>query len=834
QIVLADKEVQFHLGHDDTALENLMRRLQSSRGTSSVGQEAKGGQERDYSFSSGLTLTEEDAQGSTTTFKGLYRSGSEEGGVSHLSDTAAAAAAASMYHPRDSRNGGDGGGGGGGGGIASLSKPALPPRPQRLGKFLRQACVVMETLCEENLLNQGAGGGRRGGGGKPNDPGENSDDDDDDDERFSSMFPKKETAGFGWQEVGSQAEATGKKSGALVGGSSDAATEPTVVNGGGEGKSDNANDGSVKPRDFGLSSLLDGVDVVGVAFSRVKRSMLVTAHARTDWQRAHKSGSGSGSAAGLGEARRDELGPLLEGCGVVCVWNAENVTGAPSSVLYGEGLFSCLCLALHQPHVVVVGTAEGCLLLWDLREPIWSGRKEEARELGLLCGLRPPTYTTAGGGGGGGGDTGTPDPGHGHTSAVVSVVPIPVPEGGVDAGGGMGGMMSLGETNSFQVASLDDRGTVSIWLATEVKLADEGGSRTDLGLSPGGRIRLTLSKSLRPGNNIGGHLGGAGASLMPTPPAIPSIVSSAASTSAAGGGGLTSPPPAGVNASVARALAFSLDDPNRFLVADSADRIAHASRLGDPPPPRAYRVPLRCAWKGLEAASGRGAGEGGRGAMGGVTCLSFSPFFRRYFLAGCGDGSVRLYKDDCAVPLAVWEHISEFTPTAVAAAPTAAADNNNNGGGCCWPAGISSVAWSEHRAAVFFVLDTLGTLHAFNVLKDESHPVASEPSPAAVLGVLHPAEKGDKRGGRRGSTLPQGPPKLPGLALSSETLATGSRPRVAVSIGSRVFTRRLSGRVFRPRKNGDKVMSRGQGGMGGGGATERERMEEWLKTVLWG
>lgn len=43
---------------------------------------------------------------------------------------------------------------------------------------------------------------------------------------------------------------------------------------------------------------------------------------------------------------------------------------APVSVLFGEGVFTCLCLALCQPHVVLVGTAEGCLLLWDLRDPV--------------------------------------------------------------------------------------------------------------------------------------------------------------------------------------------------------------------------------------------------------------------------------------------------------------------------------------------------------------------------------------------------------------------------------------------------------------------------------
>ena len=277
--------MQFHLGHDDTALENLMRRLRFSRGAS-AGQEAKG-HERDSS--SELTLTEEDAEGSTTVFKGLYRSGSEDGGTSRLPDPKSV-------------------GGGGGSGTASFSKPALPPRPQRLGKFLRQACVVMETLCEENLLSEGARRGR--GGGKPNHPAEDSDDDDD--ER-ASLFPT-ETAGKGWEEVGSCAEKTGNR-GASGGKSSSAAA---AANGEEGGKSDTGH-GSVKPR-LGLGSLLDGVDVVGVAFSRVKRSMLVTAHARTARREPRTS-----SVAGLGGVR-GELGSVLEGCGVVCVWNAENVT----------------------------------------------------------------------------------------------------------------------------------------------------------------------------------------------------------------------------------------------------------------------------------------------------------------------------------------------------------------------------------------------------------------------------------------------------------------------------------------------------------------------------
>lgn len=71
-------------------------------------------------------------------------------------------------------------------------------------------------------------------------------------------------------------------------------------------------------------------------------------------------------------------------------------------------------------------------------------------EIDLQCGLHPATYSTAAGGSAGVG-AGILDPEYGHTSGIVSVVAIPTPkEGGGDAMG-MGGMLSLGESNSFQV-----------------------------------------------------------------------------------------------------------------------------------------------------------------------------------------------------------------------------------------------------------------------------------------------------------------------------------------------------------------------------------------------
>lgn len=77
-----------------------------------------------------------------------------------------------------------------------------------------------------------------------------------------------------------------------------------------------------------------------------------------------------------------------------------------------------------------------------------------AKNLCLPCGLRTPTYTTAGGlgGGGGGGTEGLSDSGAGHASAVVSLTVIPTDDAG-DAEAALGGVVpsSLTESNSFQV-----------------------------------------------------------------------------------------------------------------------------------------------------------------------------------------------------------------------------------------------------------------------------------------------------------------------------------------------------------------------------------------------
>lgn len=273
QITCANKEVQFHLGHDDTALENLMRRLRSAR-------RPPRGEEQKTGSSEGELRTghDDDEEGTTITFKDVYRSAG--GVVGSPSSLPSAAAAASIHGGQDKSSG-------------HLATESNSTPASRLGRFLRQACVVMETLCEENVF--AAGGARMCAGGHAADPAEGYEDNGD---RSTSLFPE---GGKGWEEVGgtSMASSLSNHSGSA------------------------ANEGVAS----GLGNLIDGVDVVGVAFSRSKRSMLVTAHARVA-SKAHRP-AGEGAVGGRRAA--------LEGCGIVCVWNAESVTVSGRDEGKGKG-----------------------------------------------------------------------------------------------------------------------------------------------------------------------------------------------------------------------------------------------------------------------------------------------------------------------------------------------------------------------------------------------------------------------------------------------------------------------------------------------------------------
>lgn len=46
---------------------------------------------------------------------------------------------------------------------------------------------------------------------------------------------------------------------------------------------------------------------------------------------------------------------------------------------------------------------------------------------------------------------------------------------------------------SVQLAALDQAGMLSVWVVVEINVAEPAGSESDLGLVPGGRVKLVLS-----------------------------------------------------------------------------------------------------------------------------------------------------------------------------------------------------------------------------------------------------------------------------------------------------------------------------------------------------
>ncbi|CAM9720835.1 unnamed protein product, partial [Ectocarpus fasciculatus] len=302
EIVQSNKEVQFHLGHDDTALENLMRRLRSNRRPTEQHQakDEEGGETQQRTVADGGEDVLANGPGSaTTTFKGIYNGNGTAAGT----DSGGPESTAPRY-------GTDFDGSGGRTSSAGGSAP-LPP-PLRLGKFLRQASVVMETLCEENLLHAP---GRRFGGSHPQDPTRGGDEDTMDRERDALFSEASGREGEGWEEVGAE--------GGVFGVGSRGATTVATADTGSPTAEEKRRQGDDEDRARGreAGALLEGSEVVGVEFSKVKRSMLVTAHARPVGRRRRSESGGEGGSGGwVGEREA-----VLEGCGVVCVWNTENV-----------------------------------------------------------------------------------------------------------------------------------------------------------------------------------------------------------------------------------------------------------------------------------------------------------------------------------------------------------------------------------------------------------------------------------------------------------------------------------------------------------------------------
>ncbi|ESP02269.1 hypothetical protein LOTGIDRAFT_199790 [Lottia gigantea] len=273
--------------------------------------------------------------------------------------------------------------------------------------------------------------------------------------------------------------------------------------------------------------------------------------------------------------------------GIICVWNIMEPS-SPQKYLACESQPNCCCFSPNRTSLVCAGMTDGSLVIWDLREQGYMHRMIKLDQEEYL--FRFPTYNTAG-----------VSESENHHSPVQSLVPVfPDPTSS----------QYKEETDnsglSFQLASVEKNGCVNLWVVTEIPSPDSAGSEVDLGLSPGGKIKLVKSSTIK----------------------------------------LNSPLKLDKGDSL-QAFEFKLStcDLNHFYVGTDTGYVIHGVRFGSSAFPRGHTSVIDTPLK--------------------VNSIDFSPFGYSYLLAGCSDGSIHLYHTKLENPLVSWNDLSDGQPCCI-------------------------------------------------------------------------------------------------------------------------------------------------------------------------
>ncbi|XP_064595418.1 cytoplasmic dynein 2 intermediate chain 1-like [Liolophura sinensis] len=329
--------------------------------------------------------------------------------------------------------------------------------------------------------------------------------------------------------------------------------------------------------------------------------------------------------------------PLLDQMGVLCVWNTTEPS-VPQKILVCDSMVGSCCFSPSHSALVFAGMVDGSLALWDLREAASLHQCVRSGDADIC--LRHPTYNTAG-------VLGDDN----HQSSVVTVTPT------IPAVCSSKSLTSISDDSgsgaSFQIVSVDESATVNLWVVAEIPTPDPAGSPSDLGLLPGGRVKLLKSSSFVLDN-----------------PARDLRLRSALKVTC---------------------LRLNPADPNQFVVGTDAGFLVHGVRFGSKPIPRSYL--------GLSDAPVN------------ITCVDFSPFGKPCFLAGCADGTVRLYHTNSKKALITWPPQDDGV-------------------------GVVSVQWSRSRPAVFYILYNNSTLTVYDLVETDSVPASVDQiQPGRAVGL---------------------------------------------------------------------------------------------------
>ncbi|KAF7706785.1 hypothetical protein HF521_020039 [Silurus meridionalis] len=319
-------------------------------------------------------------------------------------------------------------------------------------------------------------------------------------------------------------------------------------------------------------SFLQGRQVTLLHFSQTQPHTLLS---------VHSPHSGSGHVT-------------LDRTTLICVWNIWEPSTPQRLLIYETEVRSC-CFSPGKAVLVFAGTDVGSVVLWDLREP--SSSHLSIRVCEEEWTLRYPTFSTD-----------AVLSGTGHFSAVISVEPVLA-----NLGAGLRDPLLPDQEESmrsFQLGSLDENGLLHLWVVVELPRADDSGSQTDLGLRPGGKVKLLHS------------------SFLQTTPKLDN----------------------GVTSLLSSVLKFLPSDSNHFFIGSNMGLVRHGTRNGLRAVPKLYRP------KDRETPAD-------------ITALEFCPNGEPYFLVGCSDGVVRLHACVCEEAVCEWAVCSgsvqcvSFSPT---------------------------------------------------------------------------------------------------------------------------------------------------------------------------
>uniref|UniRef100_UPI00398E4727 cytoplasmic dynein 2 intermediate chain 1 isoform X2 n=1 Tax=Pristiophorus japonicus TaxID=55135 RepID=UPI00398E4727 len=318
---------------------------------------------------------------------------------------------------------------------------------------------------------------------------------------------------------------------------------------------------------------------------------------------------------------------------IICVWNIWEPS-APQKVLVCESEVQCCCFGPGNAISVFAGTVDGSVIAWDLRE-------HSIIHYSLQIGgqewiLRNPTFSTDG-----------VLAAVNHSCAVKAV--DPVSSAYFDNHGAGLSLLASQEGSSglsFQLASLDESGLLNLWVVVELQKADLAGSLTDLGLIPGGKIKLIHSSSINVNSFFPRNL------MQLGPPQTLSI-------------------------------RFLPSDPNHFFIGTDIGLVSHGTRHGLQTAPKLYKPQMNSV----------------RPVQ--VTCIDFCHFGKTMFLVGCSDGTIRLHSVATDHPILQWNESTQGRP-------------------------IQTVLWALTRPGMFFVLDESSHIYVWDLLQNDSKPVAEE------------------------------------------------------------------------------------------------------------